>query len=124
MARTKVMKLWTAVVTAFLALFATLGLATTNASAAVQQTETARNSDSERDTGRNVPRPAARTVSSWSWTRTAALPPTMKQRIRAEAHGKSPRCRHRPDQSPATAGPCTPGTASEEPLTPEVPLQR
>lgn len=123
MARIKVMKLWTAIVTAFLALFAALGIATTNASAAVQQTETTRNSDSERDTGRSISQPAARTASPWSWTHTAALPPTMKQRIHAEAHGKSPRCRHRPDQSPAATSPCTPGTASEEPLTPEIPLQ-
>lgn len=124
MARIKVLKLWTTIVTAFLALFAALGLATTNASAAVPQTETTRNSDSERDTGRSVPQPAARTTTPRSWTRTAALPPTMKQRIRAEAHGRSPHCRHRPAQSPAATSPCTPGTASEEPRTPEIPLQR
>ncbi|MEU5365674.1 DUF6344 domain-containing protein [Streptomyces sp. NPDC005925] len=126
MARIKVMKLWTAIVTAFLALFAALGVATTNASAAVQQTETTRNSHSDRgrNTGRSTPQPAARTASPWSWARTGALPPTMKQRIHAEAHGNAPRCRHRPDESPAAPSPCTPGTASEEPLTPEIPLQR
>jgi hypothetical protein len=124
MARIKVMKLWTAIVTAFLALFAALGLATTNASAAVQQTETTRNRDSERDTGRSNPQPAVRTASPWSWARIAALHPTMKQRIHAEAHGKAPSCRHRPDQSPAGTSYCTPDTASEEPVTHPVPLQR
>lgn len=124
MARIKVMTLWTAIVTAILALFAALGLATTTASAAVQHTETTRNSDSERDTGRSIQQPAARTASPWARTHAGALPPTMKQRIHAEAHGKAPSCRHRPDQSPAAPSPCTPGTASEEPRTPEIPLQR
>ncbi|MDG9718632.1 DUF6344 domain-containing protein [Streptomyces sp. DH24] len=122
MARTKVMKLWTAIVTAFLALFAALGLATTNASAAVQQTETSRNSDSEHGTDRSALQPAARTTSPW--IHAGALPPTMKQRIRAEAHGKSPSCRHRPEASAAATSSCTPGTASEEPLAREIPLQR
>lgn len=124
MARNQVMKLWTAIVTAFLALFAALGLATTTASAAVPQSETARNSDSGSDTGRSTPQSAARTASPWSWTHAGALPPTMKQRIHAEAHGKSPSCRHRPDASAAAPSSCTPGTASEEPLTHEMPLQR
>jgi hypothetical protein len=124
MARIKVMKLWTAIVTAFLALFAALGLATTTASAAVQQTESTRNSDSGSDTGRSTPQPAERTASPWSWSHAGALPPTMKQRIHAEAHGKSPSCRHRPDASTAATSTCTPGTASEEPLVHEIPLQR
>ncbi|MEV6962004.1 DUF6344 domain-containing protein [Streptomyces sp. NPDC051207] len=124
MARIKVMKLWTAIVTAFLALFAALGLAGTTASAAVQQTETTRNSNSESDTGRSTAQPAARTASPWSGTLARALPPTMKQRIHAEAHGKSPSCRHHPDASEAATSSCAPGTASEEPLAHEIPLQR
>ncbi|MCX5049544.1 MULTISPECIES: DUF6344 domain-containing protein [unclassified Streptomyces] len=87
MAQNQVMKLWTAIVTAFLALCTTLGLITTTAAAAVPQTEANGNSTT------HVTTP---TVSRWSWSYARALPPTMKQRIRAEAHGKSPSCRHRP----------------------------
>ncbi len=74
MARNKVMKLWTAIVTAFLALFTALGLITTTASAAVPQTETTRNSDHDGNTG-GEPRTTAHTASSWSWSRAGALPP-------------------------------------------------
>ncbi|MFI6207288.1 DUF6344 domain-containing protein [Streptomyces sp. NPDC051041] len=117
MARNKVMKLWTVVVTAFLALCAALGIATTTATAAVPQTETARNSDSTPLTTAPAisPRPSLR-----------SLPPTMKQRIRAEAHGKAPRCRHSPLTHAAEAAPavaCAPLTLPA-PRTPAVPLQR
>ncbi|MFD8518493.1 DUF6344 domain-containing protein [Streptomyces capillispiralis] len=96
MARNKVMKLWTAVVTAFLALCTALGLITTaatTASAAVPQTEPARNSES---------RPSVAEQAPLLWALLSALPPTMKQRIHAEAHGTSPSCRHRllPDPAP------------------------
>ena len=91
MARNKVMQLWNTVVTAFLALGTALGLITTAAAAAVPQTQKTRNSDSAPKT--EAPAPA---VSLWSWSLIRALPPTMKQRIHAEAHGKSPSCRHRP----------------------------
>ncbi|WP_240967596.1 DUF6344 domain-containing protein [Streptomyces composti] len=87
MAKNKVMKLWTVIVTAFLALCTALGLATTTASAAVPQTETARNTERATDTA------AAPALVLRSKSRPSALPPTMKQRIHAEAHGKSPRCR-------------------------------
>ncbi|GAA2251955.1 DUF6344 domain-containing protein [Streptomyces indiaensis] len=90
MARNKVMKLWTTIVTAFLALCTALGLVTTTAAAAVPQTEQKSNSNRA-----SIPqqRTAPPVMSPWSSPR--ALPPTMKQRIRAEAHGKTPRCRHR-----------------------------
>src|SRR5262245_19282821 len=87
MAQNQVMKLWTAIVTAFLALCTTLGLITTTAAAAVPQTET---------TGNSTTQVTMPTVSHWSSSYARALPPTMKQRIRAEAHGKSPSCRQRP----------------------------
>jgi hypothetical protein len=119
MARIKVMKLWTAIVTAFLALCTALGFVTTTAAAAVPQTGETRNSDSAAKT--EAPAPA---TSLWSWPLVRALPPTMKQRIHAEAHGRAPGCRRHPDESPATTSPCTPGTASEEPVTHPVPLQR
>ncbi|WEH16737.1 DUF6344 domain-containing protein [Streptomyces sp. VNUA24] len=86
MAQNKVMKLWTAVVTAVLALCTALGLITTTASAAVPQTGTTRNCAAPTTLPATAlpVRPHDR-----------ALPPTMKQRIRAEAHGSSPSCRHR-----------------------------
>ncbi|MEU0284916.1 DUF6344 domain-containing protein [Streptomyces sp. NPDC052492] len=96
MARNKVMKLWNTVVTAFLALCTALGLITTAAAAAVPQTGETRNSDSAAKT--EAPAPA---TSLWSWPLVRALPPTMKQRIHAEAHGKSPSCRHRPHEDGA-----------------------
>ncbi|AWW38613.1 hypothetical protein ADL00_26100 [Streptomyces sp. AS58] len=91
MTRNKVMKLWNVVVTAFLALFAALGFTTTSATAAtataVPQTESVSNSTAQAP---------AQAVSLSPWSKARLLPPTMKQRIRAEAHGKSPSCRHRP----------------------------
>ncbi|MFJ7340722.1 DUF6344 domain-containing protein [Streptomyces sp. NPDC101110] len=122
MARNKVMKLWTTIVTAFLALCTALGLITTTAAAAVPQTEQKSNSN-----GASIPqqRTAAPVMSPWSSPR--ALPPTMKQRIRAEAHGKTPRCRHR---SPAdtAASPGTDGTDEDPGSDPEAdhltPLKR
>ncbi|MFK0117387.1 DUF6344 domain-containing protein [Streptomyces sp. NPDC090994] len=124
MARNKVLSMWTAFVTAFLALCTALGLATTTAAAAVPQTETARNSE------RAVPAATAPAMSPRSWPRAGALPPTMKQRIRAEAHGTSPSCRHRPATDAAatahSAALCdTAGPTEAEPLAPaDPPLQR
>jgi hypothetical protein len=115
MAQNKVMKLWTAIVTAFLALCTALGLVTTTAAAAVPQTEPTRNSTTQE----TAPPPAP-----WAYTR--ALPPTMKQRIRAEAHGKTPTCRHRiladVNSVALATEPCTdPSTAPVEPV---ISLQR
>ncbi|MDQ0762273.1 DUF6344 domain-containing protein [Streptomyces canus] len=87
MALNKVMKLWTVVITAFLALFTALGLITTTDAAAVPQTQPDRNSAVAH------PEPPAMSHGLWSYARS--LPPTMKQRIRAEAHGKTPSCRPR-----------------------------
>ncbi|MFJ8865901.1 DUF6344 domain-containing protein [Streptomyces sp. NPDC102473] len=79
--------IWTAFVTAVFALLASLGLATAQATAA-EPTVT-----SHEHTGVT---PATATTPSVRWTlpRDRALPPTMKQRIRAEAHGSSPATRH------------------------------
>jgi hypothetical protein len=114
----KLMKLWTAIVTAFFALCTALGLITTTASAATAapQPETAPKS--------TAPVPAQPT-SPWSRIHTWSLPPTMKQRIRAEAHGKTPSCRHHPtaDAASLTAdSDCVP--AEQPPTRPTIPLQR
>ncbi|MFE9448781.1 DUF6344 domain-containing protein [Streptomyces sp. NPDC006739] len=108
MTQNKVMKLWTAIVTAFLALCTALGLVTATTAAAAPQTETPRNSATQ---------PTVPAVSHWAWSHGRALPPTMKQRIRAEAHGKTPGCRHRslPDTDPESeANSATEPTATLE----------
>ncbi|MDT0389175.1 DUF6344 domain-containing protein [Streptomyces sp. DSM 41921] len=109
MARNKVMKLWTAIVTAFLALCTALGFITTTAAAAVPQAEQKRNSGERIPHQRTAPAAAP-------WSQARALPPTMKQRIRAEAHGKSPRCRHRSltDSTATTTTDCADGDTDDE----------
>ncbi|KOV91875.1 MULTISPECIES: DUF6344 domain-containing protein, partial [unclassified Streptomyces] len=93
MTNNKVMKLWTAIVTAFLALCTALGLVTAasaTAAAAGPRTESPRTGTAQH-TNPTIP-----ATHHWVWSHARALPPTMKQRIRAEAHGKTPGCRHRP----------------------------
>jgi hypothetical protein len=125
MARNKVMNLWTTIVTAFLALFTALGFVTPPAAAAVPHTETARKSDSDdSDRGAQLTVPA---MPQWAWSYARSLPPTMKQRIRAEAHGRTPGCRHRPltETEAATATSPTGGCDSvAAPARPLVPHQR
>ncbi|MFI7322511.1 DUF6344 domain-containing protein [Streptomyces venezuelae] len=106
--KAKAMKLWTTIVTAFLALFAAMGLTTTaNAATAAQETTNARNA--------TVCAPA-QTMALWSAAYERSLPPTMKQRIRAEAHGSSPSCRHLPTVDTEAE---TDATAQEPGLAPE-----
>ncbi|MGH4034805.1 DUF6344 domain-containing protein [Actinomycetota bacterium Odt1-20B] len=89
MTATKAMKLWTTLVTAFLALFAALGLTTTAAAATpVHEAKESRHATA------SAPAPALTHWLAAAYERS--LPPTMKQRIRAEAHGSSPSCRHLP----------------------------
>ncbi|MFI6034009.1 DUF6344 domain-containing protein [Streptomyces sp. NPDC051315] len=123
MAENRVMQLWTTIISALVALCAALGFVTAAATTAVAQTEPTRNSDLSDSTVH----PAVPAVSPWSRLLARSLPPTMKQRIRAEAHGKSPSCRHRPlpeaepaDQLPT---PCDPEAATDD-LRAPVPLQR
>ncbi|KUL26954.1 DUF6344 domain-containing protein [Streptomyces regalis] len=120
MARNKVMNLWTTIVTAFLALCTALGFVTTNAAAAASHNEAARKSDSDRDTSTQLTVPA---MPQWAWSYARALPPTMKQRIRAEAHGKTPSCRHRPltdteAASTSAVGACDSAAPPAQPLVP------
>ncbi|MEU3841497.1 DUF6344 domain-containing protein [Streptomyces sp. NPDC028635] len=128
MAQNQVKQLWTVIVTAFLALFTALGLVTTTAAAAVPQSEAPRNSSS--DDAATAPEAAAPPLPTWSWLHARSLPPTMKQRIRAEAHGKSPSCRHRPlDDTAATDEQCDSADVPERAAIPAqqrpmIPLQR
>ncbi|MGW1408066.1 DUF6344 domain-containing protein [Streptomyces sp. NPDC002403] len=84
--------IWTAFVTAFFALLAALGLMSTPA-AATEQSATEPTTTTQEHMGATA---ATATTPSVRWTlpRDRALPPTMKQRIRAEAHGSSPATRH------------------------------
>jgi Family of unknown function (DUF6344) len=82
----KVVKLWTVLVTAFVALLAALGFASTAAAASVQQAAQARNCAAAPVDTR--PSAAPHTLPA-----PLTLPPTIKQRIHAEAHGSSPTCR-------------------------------
>ncbi|KUN10362.1 hypothetical protein AQI95_01130 [Streptomyces yokosukanensis] len=111
MTQNKVMKLWTAIGTAIVALCTALGLITTTATAATASTATPqpegpRTSTVQR-TAPTVPAPR-----HWAWSHGRALPPTMKQRIRAEAHGKSPSCRHRPPTDSLTESTAVPEEAA------------
>ncbi|MFF5476988.1 DUF6344 domain-containing protein [Streptomyces sp. NPDC012935] len=127
MTRNKVMNLWTAIVTAFLALCSALGFVTSTTAAAVPHTETSRkggSDDSDRSAELTVP-----AMPNWAWSYARALPPTMKQRIRAEAHGKTPSCRHRPlteTEAEAASPPSAPRECvhAGSPAQPLVPHQR
>lgn len=127
MTRNKVMNLWTAVVTAFLALCTALGFVTNTAAAAaaVPHTETSRRSNGDDDKrSAELPVPA---MPQWAWSYARALPPTMKQRIRAEAHGKTPSCRHRPlseTEAATTASTTRECAHAAQPAQPLVPHQR
>ncbi|MGY0485529.1 DUF6344 domain-containing protein [Streptomyces sp. WG-D5] len=88
MTKNKVMTLWTVIISAFIALFSALGLVSpATAATPAQQTEKTQSAE--------VSTPAAATALPY-WSFKRSLPPTMKQRIRAEAHGSSPSVRHRP----------------------------
>ncbi|PVC92413.1 hypothetical protein DBP19_15830 [Streptomyces sp. CS090A] len=85
--------IWTAFITAFFALLASLGLATATASAANATNAAQPSATTQKHTGATAATPLAPSVR-WTLPRDRALPPTMKQRIRAEAHGSSPATRH------------------------------
>ncbi|MEU0136479.1 DUF6344 domain-containing protein [Streptomyces sp. NPDC006296] len=106
----KAKSIWTAFITAFFAILASLGLATAQATAA-EATVTSHE--------HTAAHPATATTPSVRWTlpRDRALPPTMKQRIRAEAHGSSPATRQLAADS-ADAVNATDGTRSGHSASP------
>ncbi|MET7345404.1 DUF6344 domain-containing protein [Streptomyces sp. NPDC087866] len=106
----KAKSIWTAFITAFFALLASLGLASSTTAAAAEATNT--NTEPAATTQEHAP--AARATATgpsvrWTLPRDRALPPTMKQRIRAEAHGSSPATRHLSSDAKNTVN--TTGTA-------------
>ncbi|PCG83328.1 hypothetical protein CIB93_25270 [Streptomyces sp. WZ.A104] len=112
--------IWTAFVTAFFALLASLGLATAAASTAnaTNATNAAAqpSATTHEHTGATAATPLAPSVR-WTLPRDRALPPTMKQRIRAEAHGSSPATRHLSPDAADTAR--TTGPADSHRTAPE-----
>lgn len=86
--------IWTAFITALFALLAAVGLMSTPATATEQSATELTTTTHEHmaATTATVATPSVR----WTLPRDRALPPTMKQRIRAEAHGSSPATRHLP----------------------------
>ncbi|MFF1416509.1 DUF6344 domain-containing protein [Streptomyces sp. NPDC058280] len=109
MAAFKVKKLWTVFITAFFAVLASLGLTAPAAAAGAA---------AQQPTEQPVPAPVAPHRAAEAMTaragvprslpRDRSLPPTIKQRIHAEAHGASPSVRHLPadmlDDAVARAG--------------------
>ncbi|MFF3783144.1 DUF6344 domain-containing protein [Streptomyces sp. NPDC001933] len=92
MSTVKPKNIWTAFVTALFALLAALGFMSTPATATEQSAPepTTTNQEHTGATAATATTPSVR----WTLPRDRALPPTMKQRIRAEAHGSSPATRH------------------------------
>lgn len=105
MAAMKVRNLWAAFISAFFALLASVGLTTTATTAARRPAVGTPKApvlpqQVRRQTVRpTVPAPSTRWSPAAQWSpvaRDRSLPPTIKQRIRAEAHGSSPATRHLP----------------------------
>ncbi|MEE1818671.1 DUF6344 domain-containing protein [Streptomyces sp. SP18ES09] len=107
MATAKVKQFWTAFISVLFALLASVGLATTAAATgqpAVQQPEEPAAPAADRavpTAERALASVPAQRAHRWPLAGDRALPPTIKQRIAAEAHGSSPSSRQR---SSATAG--------------------
>ncbi|MGI5401584.1 DUF6344 domain-containing protein [Streptomyces sp. CA-135486] len=99
MAALKVRNLWTAFLSALFALLASVGL-TTAATAAQQPAAQTPDRPGLPTVPKQRRRQAVRATASSPHTRgnpiarDRSLPPTIKQRIRAEAHGSSPAGRH------------------------------
>jgi hypothetical protein len=88
-------KVWAAFTTAFFALVALLGFSTP-ATAAPQAAVTATAAPCKPTAAEARALKALEPVGWWAIPKDRALPPTMKQRICAEAHGSSPSTRHVP----------------------------
>ncbi|MGS2589121.1 DUF6344 domain-containing protein [Streptomyces hebeiensis] len=97
MAAVKVKNLWTVFITAFFAVLASLGFSTPAAAAgtaAVRQP--AEQPASAPAAAQRTDARTARALPPRVLPRDRSLPPTIKQRITAEAHGSSPSVRHLP----------------------------
>ncbi|MEU9704757.1 DUF6344 domain-containing protein [Streptomyces sp. NPDC047981] len=98
MATAKVKQFWTAFISVLFALLASVGLASTATAAqapAVQLPEEPAAAPAPAGARTTASVPAQRSAYQWPTTvRERSLPPTIKQRIGAEAHNSSPSVRH------------------------------
>ncbi|WP_251072680.1 DUF6344 domain-containing protein [Streptomyces sp. ISL-43] len=98
--RSTITSIWTTVLAALVALLAALGLAGKTAPAAASPS-----TPSPVPTAATAARPAFMARRTWrAMVRGGSLPPTIKQRIRAEAHGKTPSVRRSTTAAALTAG--------------------
>ncbi|MCC0097209.1 DUF6344 domain-containing protein [Streptomyces flavotricini] len=101
--RITVTSIWTAVVAVVVALLASLGFGAKAAPAATATSEAPAPSRCAAAVVRRPARPMGR--RSWrAMMRGGSLPPTIKQRIRAEAHGKAPSVRRSTTAAASLAG--------------------
>ncbi|MGW5775805.1 DUF6344 domain-containing protein [Streptomyces sp. NPDC003863] len=109
MATAKVKQFWTAFISVLFALLASVGLANTAAAAgqpAVTQPEEpaapAAVAEAAPTGQRALSSVPAQRAHRWPLAGDRSLPPTIKQRIAAEAHGSSPSARQRSSSTAAT----------------------
>ncbi|MEU6974761.1 DUF6344 domain-containing protein [Streptomyces sp. NPDC046371] len=109
MATAKVKQFWTAFISVLFALLASLGLASPATAARQPALQQGEEPAVAGGTGTAAARPAvsvpAQRSHQWRTARSRALPPTIKQRIGAEAHGSSPAVRHLRADAPAGTDP-------------------
>ncbi|WP_351230250.1 DUF6344 domain-containing protein [Streptomyces sp. NPDC002133] len=113
-AAVKVKKLWTAFISLLIALLAPLGFAPST-SAAPQSAGRQPEEPSAQDRPRTAATESGKQVRVVRprQPRDRSLPPTIKQRIRAEAHGTSPSVRHRPAAPESEADAQDPGSTAD-----------
>ncbi|MER5413640.1 DUF6344 domain-containing protein [Streptomyces virginiae] len=109
--------IWTSVLAVLMAVLSGFGLAVKSAPAAAAPAA----AGTEGAEATAVRRPAVAARRSWrAMMRGGSLPPTIKQRIRAEAHGKTPSVRRSTTAAAMGAGTGS-GTASRTSTSPAAP---
>ncbi|MFF0480485.1 DUF6344 domain-containing protein [Streptomyces sp. NPDC004435] len=108
MATAKVKQFWTAFISVLFALLASVGLAAPAAAqgqAPVTQPEEPAAPAAPAAAPRTTTAAATRQAEPWAPVRQGSLPPTIKQRIGAEAHGSSPAVRQLRAATPLASDP-------------------
>lgn len=116
MAVSNVPTFWSAFIAVLLKCIAALGFATPARTQAVAAAPTAAPAPAPMPAGRTAI-PSPRTFEPPYERSGRSLPPTMKQRIRAEAHGASPSARSVTGDIGADAPPCAPDSAARAALS-------
>ncbi|MFD4917656.1 DUF6344 domain-containing protein [Streptomyces virginiae] len=110
--------IWTSVLAVLMAVLSGFGLAVKSAPAAAAPAA----AGTEGAEATAVRRPAVAARRSWrAMMRGGSLPPTIKQRIRAEAHGKTPSVRRSTTAAAMGAGTGTASRTSTSPAAPAAP---